>query len=62
MPINSVFNAGAVRLPDGDTLLLCRVEDRSGLSHLCAARSEMESTDGVSIAQPTLMANPKRVP
>ena len=37
--INSVFNAGAVRLADGDTLLLCRVEDRSGLSHLCAARS-----------------------
>src|SRR5277367_2972608 len=37
--INSVFNAGAVRLADGDTLLLCRVEDRRGLSHLCAARS-----------------------
>ena len=39
-PINSVFNAGAVKLPDGDTLLLCRVEDRRGLSHLCAARSD----------------------
>ena len=38
-PINSVFNAGVVRLADGDTLLLCRVEDRRGLSHLCAARS-----------------------
>ncbi len=36
--INSVFNPGAVRLPDGDTLLLCRVEDRRGHSHLCAAR------------------------
>ena len=33
-PINSVFNAAAVRLDDGDTLLLCRVEDRRGLSHL----------------------------
>jgi hypothetical protein len=32
--INSVFNAGAVRLPDGDTLLLCRVEDRSTSSML----------------------------
>ena len=39
-PINSVFNAGATRLADGSTLLLCRVEDRRGLSHLCAARSE----------------------
>jgi hypothetical protein len=38
-PINSVFNPAAVLLPDGDTLLLCRVEDRTGLSHLCAARS-----------------------
>ncbi|HEV2172154.1 MAG TPA: hypothetical protein VGR71_01230, partial [Nitrospira sp.] len=38
-PINSVFNAGATLLADGTTLLLCRVEDRRGLSHLCAARS-----------------------
>jgi predicted GH43/DUF377 family glycosyl hydrolase len=60
--MNSVFNAGAVRLPDGDTLLLCRVEDRSGLSHLCAARSK-NGIDGWRIdAQPTLMANPKEYP
>ncbi len=26
-------------LPDGTTLLLCRVEDRRGISHLCVARS-----------------------
>ena len=32
--INSVFNAGATLLSDGSTLLLCRVEDRRGLSHL----------------------------
>src|SRR5713226_7630349 len=38
--INSVFNAGATLLPDGTTLLLCRIEDRRGLSHLCAARSK----------------------
>jgi predicted GH43/DUF377 family glycosyl hydrolase len=38
-PINSVFNAGATLLADGTTLLLCRVEDRRGLSHLCVARS-----------------------
>jgi len=38
-PVNSVFNPGAILLPDGTTLLLCRVEDRRGHSHLCAARS-----------------------
>jgi len=38
-PINTVFNAAATRLADGTTLLLCRVEDRRGHSHLCAARS-----------------------
>lgn len=36
-PVHSVFNPGATRLHDGTTLLLCRVEDRRGLSHLCAA-------------------------
>ena len=38
-PAHTVFNAGATRLRDGTTLLLCRVEDRRGHSHLCAARS-----------------------
>jgi predicted GH43/DUF377 family glycosyl hydrolase len=37
-PINSVFNPGAAQ-HDGDTVLLCRVEDRRGLSHLTVARS-----------------------
>jgi predicted GH43/DUF377 family glycosyl hydrolase len=61
-PINSVFNAGAVRLPSGETLLLCRVEDRTGLSHLCAARSE-NGIDGWRIdAKPTLSANPRDYP
>jgi predicted GH43/DUF377 family glycosyl hydrolase len=61
-PINSVFNAGATRLPDGDTLLLCRVEDRTGLSHLCAARSA-NGFDGWRIdSQPTLLANPRDFP
>ncbi len=40
---NSVFNAAAA-IVDGETLLLLRVEDRRGLSHLTAARSK----DGVS--------------
>ena len=38
-PVNTVFNPGATRLKDGTVLLLCRVEEKSGLSHLCAARS-----------------------
>ena len=54
-PINSVFNAGATLLADGSTLLLCRVEDRRGLSHLCAARSE-NGVDGWKVdAEPTLL-------
>jgi predicted GH43/DUF377 family glycosyl hydrolase len=61
-PINSVFNAGAVRLPDGDTLLLCRVEDRRGLSHLCAARSKNGIDNWHIDAQPTLPANPRDYP
>ena len=32
-PVHTVFNAGATRLHDGTTLLLCRVEDRRGHSH-----------------------------
>jgi len=61
-PINSVFNAGAARLADGDTLLLCRVEDRRGLSHLCAARSA-NGVDGWRIdPKPTLMGNPAEYP
>jgi len=61
-PINSVFNAGAVKLADGDTLLLCRIEDRRGISHLCAARSA-NGIDGWRIdAEPTLMASPPKFP
>jgi len=37
-PANSVFNPGATRI-DGETLLLVRVEDGRGMSHLTAARS-----------------------
>ncbi len=61
-PINSVFNAGAVRLEDGETLLLCRVEDRTGLSHLCAARS-VNGVDGWRIdSEPTLKGNHREYP
>src|SRR5437870_1908078 len=60
--INSVFNAGATLLPDGSTLLLCRVEDRRGISHLCAARSA-NGVDGWQVdREPTLVPNPEQYP
>ncbi|MPZ28009.1 MAG: glycosidase [Micromonosporaceae bacterium] len=37
-PVNSVFNPGAA-VVNGETVLLCRVEDRRGISHLSVARS-----------------------
>jgi len=61
-PINSVFNAGAVQMADGDTLLLCRVESRTGLSHLCAARSANGIDRWRIDPQPTLMASPQEYP
>jgi predicted GH43/DUF377 family glycosyl hydrolase len=61
-PINSVFNAAAVRLSNGETLLLCRVEDRRGLSHLCAARSANGMDNWRIDPRPTLPANPGEYP
>ena len=60
--INSVFNAAAVRLADGDTLLLCRVEDPCGLSHLCAARSANGIDNWRIDAQPTMPARHREYP
>ena len=60
--VNSVFNPSAVLLPDGVTLLLCRVEDRRGLSHFCAARSA-NGIDGWQIdPRPTLSPDPGNFP
>lgn len=61
-PVNSVFNAGATLLQDGRTLLLCRVEDRSGLSHLCAARSANGIDNWEIDEQPTLMPDVENFP
>jgi predicted GH43/DUF377 family glycosyl hydrolase len=61
-PAHSVFNPGAVRLTDGTTLLLCRVEDRRGHSHLCAARSANGVDDWVIDAAPTLLPDPTAYP
>lgn len=61
-PAHTVFNPGATRLPDGTTLLLCRVEDRRGHSHLCAARS-VNGVDGWIIdAEPTFSPDPDNHP
>ena len=51
--VNAVMNAGAAEV-NGTTVLLCRVEDRRGLSHLAVARS----ADGLSnwvVEQPPLL-------
>jgi predicted GH43/DUF377 family glycosyl hydrolase len=61
-PVNSVFNPGATLLPDGTTLLLCRVEDRRGHSHLCAARSANGMDNWKIDTQPTLMPDPEHFP
>ena len=53
-PVNSVFNPAA-SMDGTDTVLVCRVEDRRGFSHLIAARSG----DGVSnwvVAESPLLA------
>ncbi len=60
--VNTVFNAAATRLESGETLLLCRVEDCSGLSHLCAARSQDGVTDWKVDPEPTLPADPENHP
>jgi predicted GH43/DUF377 family glycosyl hydrolase len=61
-PVNSVFNAGATLLKDGSTLLLCRVEDRRGLSHFCAARSANGKDSWKIDPQPTLLPDPDNFP
>lgn len=43
-PVNGVFNPGAT-VVDGETVLVCRVEDRRGISHLTVARSADGATD-----------------
>ena len=61
-PAHTVFNPGATRLHDGTTLLLCRVEDRRGLSHLCAARSSNGVDGWVIDPEPTLAPDPEHFP
>jgi predicted GH43/DUF377 family glycosyl hydrolase len=61
-PANSVFNPGAVRLASGETLLLVRVEDRRGVSHLTTARSLDGVSDWKVDSEPTLSPLPEEHP
>jgi len=61
-PVNSIFNPGATLLPDGTTLLLCRVEDRRGHSHLTVARSDNGVDNWQIEPRPTLLADPEHFP
>lgn len=58
-PVNAVMNAGAVDV-DGNTVLLCRVEDRRGISHLTVARSADGVTNWVVDDTPLLAPHPDR--
>lgn len=60
--VNSVFNPGATLLADGTTLLLCRVEDRRGHSHLSVARSTNGIDNWQIDSKPTFMADPEKYP
>ncbi|MGO9567229.1 MAG: glycosidase [Desulfomonilaceae bacterium] len=60
-PVNSVFNPGATMV-NGQYLLLVRVEDRRGFSHLCAARSSNGITDWTIDQSPTLEPWPEKYP
>lgn len=54
---NATFNPGAVR-HNGDTLLLVRVEDMRGFSHLTFARSKNGKNDWQIDGRPTLQPDP----
>ena len=53
-PVNAVFNPSAARVGD-ETILLARVEDRCGISHLTAVRSS-NGLDGWSVDSEPLLA------
>jgi len=61
-PINSVFNPAAVKLPSGETLLLARVESRSGLSFLNVIRSEDGLTNWQIDPKPAIWPEPEIFP
>ncbi|MBN2030666.1 glycosidase [bacterium] len=56
-PANSVFNCGAAYF-DGETILLVRVEDLRGMSHLTVARSQNGVTSWQIDQKPTFLPDP----
>jgi beta-1,2-mannobiose phosphorylase / 1,2-beta-oligomannan phosphorylase len=60
VPVNVVFNPAAVELA-GETVLLARVETRTGISHLTVARSA-NGVDGWAIEPEPLLAPRERRP
>lgn len=58
---NTVFNAGAA-IVDDQTLLLVRVEDCRGISHLTAARSRDGLSNWGIDSQPTIIPDPENHP
>lgn len=60
-PVNAVFNAGATFFR-GEYLLLVRVEDRTGISHFCVARSKDGVTDWSIDHKPTILPSPETHP
>ena len=61
-PVHSVCNPGAVRLQNGETLLLCRMEGRHGRSHFCVARSANGVDQWNIDPQPTMSPEPEHFP
>jgi len=58
---NTVFNAAAAAV-DGESVLLMRVEDLRGISHLTVARSDDGRTAWRIDPEPTLMPDPDHYP
>lgn len=56
-PVNAVLNAGATVF-EGSTILLCRVEDRRGFSHITVARSKDGISNWVVDEKPLLTPHP----
>ena len=54
--VNAIFNPAAIKV-NGETLLLIRVEDMRGFSHLTVARSEDGFTNWKIDETPTMQAN-----
>ena len=55
-PANAVFNPGAIKVDD-ETVLLVRVEDLRGFSHLTVARSKDGMADWRIDPSPTLQSD-----